>query len=198
MTSLLSPGVAAGTAAAAGPAVRRHAIVDSPVGPITLVSTLGQLTGLYLDVPGHQPAPETIGAAVRPVPGARPGAGADLGLLSAAAEQLARYFAGELTSFDLPILMTGTSFQRRVWAGLQAIPYGETISYGELARRIGQPSASRAVGLANGRNPVSIVVPCHRVIGASGSLTGYGGGLERKRFLLALESRVTATAQTLW
>jgi len=95
----------------------------------------------------------------------------------------------------LPLSLDGTHFQRCVWAALQSIPYGETISYGEVARRIGQPSASRAVGLANGRNPVAIVVPCHRVIGADGSLTGYGGGMDRKRFLLALEQR--ASGQTL-
>jgi methylated-DNA-[protein]-cysteine S-methyltransferase len=87
--------------------------------------------------------------------------------------------------------LDGTGFQRTVWAGLRDIPYGETISYGQLARRIGQPSASRAVGLANGRNPVSIVVPCHRVIGSDGSLTGYGGGVDRKHYLLALEQRVS-------
>lgn len=176
---------------------RAHAVVASPVGPITLVASCGRLAGLYLDVPGHAPAPEVIGD---PLPAAtlRPGAGTDPGLLAAAADQLARYFAGQLTSFDLPLTMIGTDFQRRVWAALRSIPYGETISYGELARRIGQPSASRAVGLANGRNPVSIVVPCHRVIGASGSLTGYGGGLDRKRFLLSLERGSGAPGATLW
>jgi methylated-DNA-[protein]-cysteine S-methyltransferase len=104
-----------------------------------------------------------------------------------AVAQLHAYFAAELTEFDLRLRLEGTDFQRTVWAGLCAIPYGETSSYGELAARIGRPKASRAVGLANGRNPVAIVVPCHRVIGASGSLTGYGGGLDRKRMLLDLE-----------
>ena len=109
-----------------------------------------------------------------------------------AARQLAEYFAGERTEFDLPLALAGTAFQRRVWAALRDIPYGET----DLLRRAGppdrpQPAASRAVGLANGRNPVSIIVPCHRVIGADGSLTGYGGGLDRKRFLLMMEQRVS-------
>jgi methylated-DNA-[protein]-cysteine S-methyltransferase len=112
-------------------------------------------------------------------------------VLEETAGQLAAYFAGELTSFDIALTMDGSRFQRAVWNGLREIPYGRTISYGELARRIGQPSASRAVGLANGRNPIAIVVPCHRVIGANGSLTGYGGGIDRKRFLLSLEQRVS-------
>ncbi len=102
-------------------------------------------------------------------------------------DQLDEYFAGERTEFDVTLRLEGTEFQRRVWAGLLEIPYGETISYGELATRIGQPTASRAVGLANGRNPVGIIVPCHRVIGSTGALTGYGGGLDRKRALLDLE-----------
>jgi methylated-DNA-[protein]-cysteine S-methyltransferase len=108
--------------------------------------------------------------------------------LTDAAHQLGEYFDGRRTSFDLPLAMRGTPFQLRVWAALEHIPFGETISYGELARRVGAPGAARAVGLANGRNPVPIVVPCHRVIGADGTLTGYGGGLDRKRWLLAHES----------
>ena len=113
-------------------------------------------------------------------------------MLAAAASQLRAYFRGELTSFDLPLTLRGHAVPAAPYGqACRRIPYGETISYGELARRIGQPSASRAVGLANGRNPVSIVVPCHRVIGADGSLTGYGGGMDRKRFLLALEQRVS-------
>lgn len=105
----------------------------------------------------------------------------------AAIRQLGEYFAGERRRFELPLAPRGTDFQRRVWRALTEIPYGGTISYGELARRIGNPSASRAVGLANGANPLPIVVPCHRVIGADGSLTGFGGGLPIKRRLLALE-----------
>jgi len=103
-------------------------------------------------------------------------------------EQLERYFAGERVEFDIPLSLEGTPFQRRAWAALREIPYGETISYGEQAARLGSPGASRAVGLANGRNPIAIVVPCHRVIGADGRLTGYGGGLERKAWLLRHEA----------
>jgi methylated-DNA-[protein]-cysteine S-methyltransferase len=103
--------------------------------------------------------------------------------------QLKAYFATELESFDLPLAPEGTPFQQKVWNELCAIPYGETISYGELARRIGNPNASRAVGLANGSNPIPIIIPCHRVIGASGKLTGYGGGLDVKEKLLALEKK---------
>lgn len=106
----------------------------------------------------------------------------------AASAQLREYFAGERRTFDLPLAPRGTEFQQRVWRALTEIPYGKTLSYGELARHIGKPSASRAVGLANGANPLPIVVPCHRVIGADGSLTGFGGGLPIKRRLLALES----------
>jgi methylated-DNA-[protein]-cysteine S-methyltransferase len=159
---------------------RTNTVIDSPVGPLTLVAQDGKLAGLYLDVRGHEPPGALLG--MRCTAGSEP-------VLAEAASQLGAYFAGELTSFDLPLQLDGTGFQRTVWAGLQEIGYGETISYGELAKRIGQPSASRAVGLANGRNPVAIVVPCHRVIGADGSLTGYGGGLDRKRFLLAMEQR---------
>src|SRR5262249_46745434 len=103
--------------------------------------------------------------------------------------QLTEYFGGGRAEFELPLLPEGTPFQRKVWNALCEIPYGETISYGELARRIGQPTAARAVGLANGSNPLPIVVPCHRVIGADGSLTGFGGGIERKRWLLAHEAK---------
>jgi methylated-DNA-[protein]-cysteine S-methyltransferase len=163
-------------------ALRMHAVIDSPIGLLTLVTEDGSLTGLYMDVTDHRPDDGTLGvqAGIE-----------DDEVLAEAARQLGEYFAGERTTFDLPISLDGTGFQRTVWAGLQEIPYGETISYGELAKRIGQPSASRAVGLANGRNPVSIVVPCHRVIGANGSMTGYGGGLPRKQFLLGLELRVS-------
>ena len=106
-----------------------------------------------------------------------------------ATAQLRAYFAGELREFDLRLSLIGTDFQLRVWRMLQTIPYGETTSYGQLARRLGSPSAARAVGLANGSNPIPIIVPCHRVIGSNGSLVGYGGGLSNKKALLALESR---------
>ena len=114
----------------------------------------------------------------------------DDGLLAAAAGQLERYFSGELTEFDLSLKFSGTPFQNKVWAALRAIPFGTTISYGELAAHIGKPTASRAVGAANGANRLPLVVPCHRVIGADGSLTGFGGGLDTKRFLLAHEQKV--------
>ena len=108
-----------------------------------------------------------------------------------ARHQLDDYFAGQRQSFDLPLHPIGTTFQLQVWQALEAIPYGTTVSYAEIARRIGQPQAVRAVGAANGRNPIPIVVPCHRVIGSDGSLTGFGGGLPTKRFLLALEEGIT-------
>lgn len=111
------------------------------------------------------------------------------GPVAQAARQLREYFAGKRTEFDLPLAPRGTDFQRGVWKRLQEIPYGQTISYGELARRVGNPKASRAVGAANGSNPIPIVIPCHRVIGANGRLTGFGGGLPTKETLLALEAR---------
>jgi methylated-DNA-[protein]-cysteine S-methyltransferase len=122
----------------------------------------------------------------------RPGAGwaeSSIGVLEEAARQLCEYFSGSRKGFDLPLAPEGTDFQRAVWRELQNIPYGRTISYGELARRIGNSKASRAVGAANGSNPIPIVIPCHRVIGANGKLTGFGGGLPIKQKLLALESR---------
>jgi methylated-DNA-[protein]-cysteine S-methyltransferase len=170
---------------ATGAARRTHAVVDSPVGPLTLVAADGALAGLYLEVRGREPGPELAGEPAEP---AEPAAAAPL---AEAARQLSAYFAGDLTGFDLTLSMDGTEFQRRVWAALRDIPYGETVSYGQLADEIGAPGASRAVGLANGRNPISIIVPCHRVIGADGSLTGYGGGMKRKQFLLDLERRVS-------
>jgi len=162
--------------------LRTHAVIDSPIGPLTLIAQDSSLAGVFMQTARYEPDADTLGTAVPA--DAEP-------VLAEAAGQLDAYFDGELTAFDLPLRLAGSRFQRSVWAALQDIPYGETISYGELARRIGQPSASRAVGLANGKNPVSIVVPCHRVIGADGSLTGYGGGMDRKRFLLALEQRVS-------
>jgi methylated-DNA-[protein]-cysteine S-methyltransferase len=170
---------------ASNPARRRaHIMTDSPVGPLTLVSEDDDLVALYMDRQRHAPPPEALGEADE---GASP-------VLSEAASQLKEYFAGQRTVFELPLTMKGTPFQRRVWAALRDIPYGETISYGQLADRIGQPSAARAVGLANGRNPIGIIVPCHRVVGADGSLTGYGGGIERKEHLLAFERRVKESA----
>jgi len=155
-----------------------HVVVDSPIGPLTLVAADGRLTGLYMATQRHRPGHEIVGP-----PGeekAEP--------FASAADQLGAYFAGHLTEFDLPLAPAGTQFQRAVWAALQQIPYGETWSYGQLASKIGSPAAVRAVGLANGRNPIAVIIPCHRVIGADGGLTGYGGGLERKRYLLHLEA----------
>jgi methylated-DNA-[protein]-cysteine S-methyltransferase len=152
-----------------------HATVDSPIGPLLLVTDGRALTGLYLTPwAGDEIAADSREEPAHPV-------------LAAAADQLDAYFAGEREEFDLPLAPAGTAFQRTVWAELERIPYGDTISYGELARRVGNPNASRAVGLANGRNPLPIVVPCHRVIGADGTLTGYGGGVERKQWLLEHE-----------
>jgi len=148
--------------------------IPSPVGDLLLLSDGEALSGLYLD--GDRYAAE-IPAGARP----------DEGVLGQAANQLAEYFAGERFAFSLSIAPAGTEFQRRVWRALVAIPYGSTYSYGEVAAKIGRPTASRAVGAANSRNPISIIVPCHRVIGASGALTGYGGGLDRKATLLDFE-----------
>ncbi len=147
-------------------------IYDSPLGPLTLISNGAALTDLQFENPRHpyEPAPSGVDA-----------------VLDRARQQLDAYFAGALRTFDLPLAPQGTPFQKRVWAALAVIPYGRTMSYGALAAAIGNANAMRAVGLANGRNPITIIVPCHRVIGADGSLTGYGGGMERKRRLLDLE-----------
>jgi methylated-DNA-[protein]-cysteine S-methyltransferase len=153
-----------------------YTYVESPIGRL-LLSTDGEaLTGIYMHLPDG-PAPEMAGWSCD----------ARAGALPETARQLEEYFGGRRRDFDLPMRLAGTEFQRLVWKQLEHIRYGETLSYGELAKRIGNPNASRAVGLANGRNPIPILVPCHRVIGADGSLTGYGGGLERKRWLLAHE-----------
>ena len=159
---------------------RCHTVLDSPLGPLTVVVEDDHLVGLYVEQ-GLAKALErsaTLGTPSDPE---------DVPLLQAVADQLAAYFRGELTEFDLPVAAAGTPFQQRVWDALRQIPYGETRSYGQLAAEIGNPAASRAVGAANGRNPVSIVVPCHRVIGSSGRLTGYAGGLTTKEQLLAHE-----------
>jgi methylated-DNA-[protein]-cysteine S-methyltransferase len=165
--------------------MHEHVIIESPIGPLTLVAADGMLTGLYLDAPGSGSARDEPRAEVLGAPGDPAGEP-----FSAAAAQLSAYFAGERTGFTLPLAPAGTPFQRRVWAALREIPYGETWSYGQLASKIGNPTAARAVGLANGRNPIAVVIPCHRVIGSDGSLTGYGGGLDRKRYLLDLEANI--------
>jgi methylated-DNA-[protein]-cysteine S-methyltransferase len=150
--------------------------LDSPIGALLLTGDGEAVTGIWMQ--SHRSEWKRTKTLRR-----------DDTALAAARAQLAGYFAGERVAFDLPLAPEGTSFQRKVWSALCEIPYGETISYGELARRIGQPTAARAVGLANGSNPLPIVVPCHRVIGADGSLTGFGGGIERKRWLLAHERK---------
>ncbi|HTR68516.1 MAG TPA: methylated-DNA--[protein]-cysteine S-methyltransferase [Terriglobales bacterium] len=150
--------------------------LESPVGPLLLTADDAGLRSI-LFVNGRERA--------QPDPAWR----RNRQPLAEAIRQLRAYFAGELTAFDLPLAPEGTEFQRAVWDELCNIGYGETISYGELARRIGNPKASRAVGLANGSNPIPIVIPCHRVIGSNGKLTGYGGGLPIKQKLLALEQK---------
>ena len=152
-----------------------YTTVDSPLGELLLVSDGHALRGLHMQegrkavlvAPGWHRSAEPFGN-VR--------------------AQLEEYLTGRRSRFDLPLDLHGTPFQRRVWDALREIPYGETLSYGELARRIDRPSAARAVGRANACNPISVIVPCHRLIGANGSLVGYGGGVERKRFLLSLEA----------
>lgn len=149
------------------------ALHDSPVGPLTLVSDGAAIVGIHFATQRHFTAPEATAHADK--------------VLDAARKQLDGYFAGRRRSFDLPTAPRGTAFQTRVWSALTKIPYGETKSYGAIAAMIGSPKAVRAVGAANGRNPIPIVIPCHRVIGADGSLTGFGGGMERKEMLLDLE-----------
>jgi methylated-DNA-[protein]-cysteine S-methyltransferase len=153
----------------------QYRTVDSPIGLLTLAGRGSVLTNLRMVDQTYAPS--------------RADWSPDPGAFGAAVDQLDAYFAGELTGFDVELDLQGTEFQRRVWKALLTIPFGETRSYGEIAEQIGAPGAARAVGLANGHNPIAIVVPCHRVIGANGSLTGFGGGLDRKRTLLELENQ---------
>ncbi len=153
----------------------RTTTMDSPVGVLTLTADSGRLTGVAMDGQRHAAAPPER-------------ARRDDAWFTDVVAQLQEYFAGGRHAFDIPIQLEGTDFQRRVWTQLAEIPYGETVSYRDIASGVGDPKACRAVGLANGRNPVAIVVPCHRVIGADGRLTGYGGGLDRKRWLLEHEA----------
>jgi methylated-DNA-[protein]-cysteine S-methyltransferase len=154
--------------------------VDSPLGPLLLAASTQGLVGVWFAHQRHGPADSLVQSWPTE---------ADHPVLQAAAQQLSRYWAGDLSAFDLPLdLSGGTPFQQRVWQALRAIPTGHTRRYGEVASQIGHPTAVRAVGAAIGRNPLSIVVPCHRVVGADGSLTGYAGGLDRKAALLGLES----------
>ncbi|MET0763881.1 MAG: methylated-DNA--[protein]-cysteine S-methyltransferase [Blastococcus sp.] len=155
---------------------RTHRVIDSPLGPLTLVGADGVLTGVRFDRHTRRPDAATTGQH-------------DPSALGDVVAQLDEYFAGHRTTFELSVSPAGTDFEQSVWRLTSQIPYGETRSYGQLAAELGDPALARAVGAANGRNPVCIVVPCHRVIGADGGLVGYAGGLARKRHLLDLESR---------
>jgi methylated-DNA-[protein]-cysteine S-methyltransferase len=164
----MSPGRSAG-----GPAQLYWTVVNSPIDPLLLVGDEAGLRSLWMSP--HRP----------PADGVR-----DDDALAPVTTQLGEYFAGERTRFELALAPHGTPFQQKVWLALREIPYGRTTTYGAIATDLGQPTASRAVGLANGRNPLAVIVPCHRVIGANGALTGFGGGLPRKRWLLDHERKV--------
>jgi methylated-DNA-[protein]-cysteine S-methyltransferase len=153
-----------------------YTTIESPIGPLMLAGDQGGLRLVHFATGRHprSPARDWI---------------EDRKLFKEVIRQLEAYFLGKLQDFDVPVVLDGTEFQLLVWRNLQKIPYGETISYGQLARRIGSPQAARAVGLANGSNPIPIIVPCHRVIGSNGDLTGFGGGLPVKKKLLELENR---------
>jgi methylated-DNA-[protein]-cysteine S-methyltransferase len=155
-----------------------YTTMASPIGELLLVGDGETLSGLYMQ-DGRKPQRIATDWSESAAP------------FADVKRQLEEYFAGERTTFEVKLAAEGAPFEREVWHALEEIPFGETVSYGEIARRVGQPTAARAVGTANGRNPIAVIVPCHRVIGADGSLTGYGGGLERKRLLLELESRQT-------
>lgn len=156
----------------------RHALVPTVLGELTVSADGDALTGLYFPAHSHPPAPERLGMRVEPAGDA---------LLSAAAEQLKEYLAGDRRVFDLPLRTGGDAFSERVWARLRAIDYGDTVTYGALAEEMGNRHLAQRVGYSVGHNPISIIIPCHRVLGADGALTGFAGGLARKRRLLALE-----------
>lgn len=158
-------------------ASRTHTVVETPIGELTLVNTNGVLSGVYMSE--HRPAPDRTTFGPRATDG-----------FEEVTAQLGEYFAGERTRFTLSLAAAGTEFQRTVWAVLASIDYGTTRTYADIAVAVGRPTAVRAVAAANARNPLSIVVPCHRVIGSGGKLTGYAGGLDRKRFLLDQEAKV--------
>jgi methylated-DNA-[protein]-cysteine S-methyltransferase len=156
--------------------------MKSPIGELTLSWREGALVGVFMEEQAHRE---------RELPRDWVSSKAELAEVKT---QLREYFAGTRQHFNLPLAASGTGFQEIVWENLQKIPYGITWSYGQLAKAIGNASASRAVGLANGRNPIGIIIPCHRVIGANGTLTGYGGGIERKKWLLEFESRIAGNS----
>jgi methylated-DNA-[protein]-cysteine S-methyltransferase len=174
-----------------GPAIpsvsgaRRHRMIESPLGELTLVAEADALVGVYFTRHRGRPGPAALGSR-------------DDRILDEAATQLGEYFAGTRTRFDLVVRLTGSSFDLAVWELLTHIPAGETRSYGQLARRLGDPALAQEVGAANSRNPLCIVVPCHRVIGSDGRLVGYAGGLGRKRALLELERRVADGGERLF
>ena len=153
-----------------------YTTVESPLGPLLLLGDNRSLCGISLQ-DGPRPATVQTGWVHTPEP------------FAVAALQLREYFEGRRTTFELRLTLLGTSFQQDVWTAVETIPYGATLSYADIARRIGRPDAARAVGFANGKNPIPIIVPCHRLVGSDGALTGYGGGIERKRFLLDLEAQ---------
>ncbi|MBS9374949.1 methylated-DNA--[protein]-cysteine S-methyltransferase [Rhodococcus sp. B50] len=158
-------------------ALRTHTVIDSPIGELTLVNTDGVLSGVYMAE--HRPAPDRTGFGEQTTDG-----------FDEAITQFAEYFAGRRTRFTVPTAPVGTPFQREVWESLKMIEYGTTRTYSEIALALGRPTAVRAVAAANARNPLCIIVPCHRVIGSGGKLTGYAGGIERKRFLLDQEAQM--------
>lgn len=164
--------------------MQTHTLTESPIGDLTLVSTDGTLSGLYTRT-GRSPKGPSLGE--------RTSAG-----FGQAVEELGEYFSGDRREFTITAAAQGDDFQHRVWALLRQIAYGQTRSYGDIARDLGDPALARAVGLANARNPISIIVPCHRVVGSDGSLTGYAGGLERKRYLLDLETPAENRGPTLF
>ena len=162
-----------------------HTIIDSPIGELTLVAQDGRLTGVYFPHHWYRPDPATFGD--------RDDAG-----FGAARRQLDEYFAGDRERFDLPLGPQGDAFQHRVWELISRIPYGQTTTYSDLAKELGEGTLAKDVGAAVGRNPLSVIVPCHRVVGKDGSLTGYAGGLARKRFLLRLEKPAPAESGKLF
>jgi methylated-DNA-[protein]-cysteine S-methyltransferase len=162
-----------------------HAVIDTPVGALTLVGHDDALCGVYFPEHVRRPDSETFGPR-------------DDEAFADARRQLTEYFAGGRRDFDLEVQPRGNAFQHKVWAQLKQIPYGETRTYGQLAAALGGPALARAVGAANGQNPLSIIVPCHRVVGSNGKLTGYAGGLDRKAFLLELETPTEAAAERLF
>ena len=164
---------------------RTHAVMDSPLGELTLVGNDGALAGVYFAGQRNRPRPERLGRLAPPE-------------FAGPVRQFGEYFAGRRTAFELDLDIRGDAFDRQVWALVAAIPYGQTRSYGELARELGDPGLAQQVGIANARNRLCIVVPCHRVVGADGKLTGYAGGLARKRALLELESMARVPAGRLF